>query len=113
MGLEVTRYILLTFTLFGIKFEEKSLSFDCVPLLLPMLLAKNLKTGRRYPLQFYRVKIVEALRGAFSTSMELKRKGTGGGGAGREMIDSNTSLPSILTPKHFLLFLRPVLRDRI
>ena len=49
-------------------------------------------------------KTVEALRGTFffSTSVELKTKGAGGGGAGREMIDSNTSLPSILTPKHFL-----------
>ena len=48
-------------------------------------------------------KTVEALRGAFffSTSMELKTKGAGGGGAGHEMIDSNTSLPSILTPEHF------------
>ena len=56
------------------------------------------------------LKIVEALRGAFfpSTSVELKTKGAGGGGAGREMIDSNTSLPSILTPKHFFLFLRSV-----
>ena len=48
--------------------------------------------------------IVEAFsRGAFffSTSVELKRKGAGGGGAGREMMDSNTSLPAILTPKHF------------
>ena len=45
----------------------------------------------------------EALRGAFffSTSVELKAKGAVGGGAGREMIDSNTSLPSILTPDHF------------
>ena len=34
--------------------------------------------------------------------MELKTKGAGGGGAGHEMMDSNTSLPSILTPKHFL-----------
>ena len=34
--------------------------------------------------------------------MELKTKGAGGGGAGREMMDSNTSLPAILTPKHFL-----------
>ena len=34
--------------------------------------------------------------------MQLKTKGAGGGGAGREMMDSNTSLPSILTPKHFL-----------
>ena len=42
-------------------------------------------------------KTVEALRGAFffSTSVELKTKGAGGGGAGREIIDSNTSLPSI------------------
>ena len=50
-------------------------------------------------------KTVEALsRGAFffSTSVELKTKGTRGGGAGREMMDSNTSLPEILTPKHFL-----------
>ena len=49
-------------------------------------------------------KTVEAFRGAlfFSTSVELKTMSAGGGGAGREMIDSNTSLPSILTPKHFL-----------
>ena len=50
-------------------------------------------------------KIVEALSGGaffFSTSVELKTKGAGGGGAGREMMDSNTSLPAILTPKHFL-----------
>ena len=49
-------------------------------------------------------KTVEALRGAFflSTSVELNTKGAGGGGTGREMIDSNTCLPSILTPKHFL-----------
>ena len=49
-------------------------------------------------------KIVEALsRGAFFflTSVELKAKGAGGGGAGREMMDSNRSLPAILTPKHF------------
>ena len=48
-------------------------------------------------------KTVEGLRGAFffSASVELKTKGTGGGGAGREIIDSNTSLPSILTPEHF------------
>ena len=59
-------------------------------------------------------KTIEALRGAFfSTSVELKTKGAGGGGAGREMIDSHLSLPSILTPKRFLLFLRSVLRDRI
>ena len=50
------------------------------------------------------VKPVEAFRGAFffSTSVELKIKGTGGVGAGHEMMDSNTSLLSILTPKHFL-----------
>ena len=49
-------------------------------------------------------KTVEALSGAFffSTSVELKTKGAGGRGAGREIIDSNTSLPSILTPRHFL-----------
>ena len=50
-------------------------------------------------------KTVEALsRGAFffSTSVELKTKGAGGGGAGREIMDSNTSLPWILTPRHFL-----------
>ena len=47
-------------------------------------------------------KTIEAFRGAFfSTSVELKTKGAGGGGAGREMMDSNTTLPSILTPKHF------------
>ena len=48
---------------------------------------------------------VEALsRGAFffSTSVELKTKGAGGGGAGHEIMDSNTSLPCILTPRHFL-----------
>ena len=49
-------------------------------------------------------KTVEAFSGVFffSTSVELKTKGAGGGGAGREIIDSNTSLPSILTPRHFL-----------
>ena len=50
-------------------------------------------------------KTVEALsRGAFffSTSVELKTKGTGGGGAGHEIMNSNTSLPWILTPRHFL-----------
>ena len=49
-------------------------------------------------------KTIEAFSGAFffSTSMELKTKGAGGGGAGREIIDSNTSLPSILTSRHFL-----------
>ena len=34
--------------------------------------------------------------------MELKTKALGGGGAGREMMDSDTFLPSILTPKHCL-----------
>ena len=50
-------------------------------------------------------KAVEALsRGAFffSTSVELKTKGAGGGGAGRKIIDSNTSLSWILTHRHFL-----------
>ena len=54
-------------------------------------------------------KTVEALsRGAFffSTSVELKTKGAGGGGGGagaaREIMDSNTSLLWILTPRHFL-----------
>ena len=49
------------------------------------------------------LKTVEALRGAFffSTSVELKTKSDGGGGAGRGIIDSNKSLPSMLTPKHF------------
>ena len=43
-------------------------------------------------------KTLQALRGAFffSTSMELKTKG-----AGREITDSSTSLPSVLTPEHF------------
>ena len=50
-------------------------------------------------------KTVEALsRGAFFfwTSVELKTKGAVGEGAGREMMDLNTSLPEILTPEHFL-----------
>ena len=49
-------------------------------------------------------KTVEAFRGAFffSTCVELQANGAGGRGAGREMMDSNTSLPSILTPKYFL-----------
>ena len=53
------------------------------------------------------LKTAEAFIGAFfsSTSMELKTKGAGGGGADHEMMDSNTSLSSILTPKHFSLFL--------
>ena len=48
-------------------------------------------------------KTVEAFRCTFffSTSVELKTKGTGGRGAGHEIIDSNMSLPSILPPKHF------------
>ena len=61
-------------------------------------------------------KIVEALSGGaffFSTSVELKTKGAGGGGAGREMMDSNTSLPAILTPKHFLAVSAICLTDRI
>ena len=50
------------------------------------------------------LKTVEAFRGSFSTSVELKTRtdGAGGGEAGREMIDSNISLPSIFTLKHFL-----------
>ena len=51
------------------------------------------------------LKTVEAFsRGVFffSTSVELKTKGAGGGGAGHEIIDSNTSLPTILTPRYFL-----------
>ena len=49
------------------------------------------------------LKIVEALRGGFffSDSVELNTKGAGGG-AGRDIMDSDTSLPSMLTPKHFL-----------
>ena len=41
-------------------------------------------------------KTAEAFSGAFffSATVELKTKGVGGGGAGREIIDSNTSLPS-------------------
>ena len=48
------------------------------------------------------LKTVEALRGTFffSTGVELKTKGAGGGGAASEIIDSNTPLSSILTPKH-------------
>ena len=49
-------------------------------------------------------KTIEALsRGAFSfsTSVELKPKGAGAGGAGHEIMDSNTSLPWILTSRHF------------
>ena len=49
------------------------------------------------------LKTAEAFRGTFffSTSVVLKTKGAEGGGAGREIIDSNTSLPSIFTPRHF------------
>ena len=45
-------------------------------------------------------KTIEAFRGIFlfSTSVELKTKGTGGGGAGHEIINLNTSLLSIFTP---------------
>ena len=49
-------------------------------------------------------KIVEALiRGAFffSTCVELKTKGAGGGGAGLEIMDSNTSLPFDIYPQTF------------
>ena len=49
-------------------------------------------------------KIVGALiRGAFffSTGLDLKTKGAGGGGAGREIMDSNKSLPLLFTPRHF------------
>ena len=48
-------------------------------------------------------KTVEAFNGTFffSTSVDLEIKGAGGGGAGRGTIDSNTSLPSILTPMDF------------
>ena len=56
-------------------------------------------------------KTVDALRGTFFFS--TRTKGTGGGGAGREMIDSDTSLPSILTLHIFSQFLRSVLKDRI
>ena len=50
------------------------------------------------------LKTIEALRGAFffSTSLELNTKGAEGEEPGRKMMDSNTSLPSILTPKHFV-----------
>ena len=47
-------------------------------------------------------KIVEALNGGaffFSTSVELKTKGAGGGGAGREMMDSNTLKISRFLPE--------------
>ena len=49
-------------------------------------------------------KTIEAFIGAFffTTCVEVKTKGAGGGEASREMMDSNTSLPSILTPKQFL-----------
>ena len=50
------------------------------------------------------LKTVEAFNGTFffSTSVELKTKGAGGGVAACEVIDSYTSLGSILTPGHFL-----------
>ena len=44
--------------------------------------------------------------------MELKTKGSGGGRAGREMMDSNRSLLAIFTPKQYLPLLS-VLIDRI
>ena len=49
------------------------------------------------------LKIVEALRGAFffSTGVELNTKGAGGRGADRKIMNSSTSLPSMLTSKHF------------
>ena len=50
-------------------------------------------------------KTVEALSSGaffFSTSVELKTKGAGGGGAGHEIMDSNTSFLWILTPRRFL-----------
>ena len=50
-------------------------------------------------------KTVEALTSGaffFSTSVELETKGAGGGGAGREIMDSNRSFPWMLTPRHFL-----------
>ena len=48
-------------------------------------------------------KTVEAFRGTFffSTCVELKKKGAGEGGAGHEIIDSNTFLPSVFTPGIF------------
>ena len=47
-------------------------------------------------------KTVEAFCGAFfSTSVELKQRVQRGWGAVHEIIDSNMSLPSILTPRHF------------
>ena len=44
-------------------------------------------------------KTVEALRGAFffTSSVELKAKGAQEGGAGSEIMDSNTSLPLIFS----------------
>ena len=61
-------------------------------------------------------KIVEALSGGaffFSTSVELKTKGAGGGGAGREMMDSNTSLPAVLTPKHHVTHYQQILASNL
>ena len=50
-------------------------------------------------------KTIEAFRGTFfSISVELKTKGAEGGGAGREIIDSNTSFPLILPPGIFSSF---------
>ena len=60
-------------------------------------------------------KTLEAFGGTFffSTCVQLKTKGAGGGEAGREMIDSNTFLPSIFTPRHFLQFLLSALKGLI
>ena len=49
-------------------------------------------------------KTVEVFRGTFflSTRVEVKTKNAGGRRADGEIIDSNTSLPSIFTPRHSL-----------
>ena len=83
----------------GDNFEE-DLSWEPKPgFFLDLVELGDVANGVRVAL----LMTVEALRGAFffSTSVELTTKGAGGGGAGGEMIDSDTSLPSILTPKHF------------
>ena len=48
-------------------------------------------------------KTIEASRGTFFFSTSVVEKGAGGGGSGREMIDSNRSLPLIFTLRQFLL----------
>ena len=52
------------------------------------------------------LKIVEALKGALvfsaSASVELNKKGCWWRRAGRETMDSNISLPSMLISEHFL-----------